>query len=171
MHTLKDVTVTSKQCTIRRAANCRPYSRRRAFTMIELIVVSALLGLLAVLVIPRVLWEEPPKRILQRAFIEAVDIAKDGASVRFRIDKEENKGAIITEILVKDDEAGKAENVWKALKMRWEPAGNAWIFDPEMIYFYQDGVCTPAKIVWGTPPYQENYLLTVTGYLVESGNF
>jgi len=138
---------------------------RRAFTMIELIVVIAILGTLAALIIPRVSWMEPPKRILQRSFIEAVDMAKNGFSVRFRIDKDENSG-IVPEILIKEEE--NTESTWKAFEMRWKPEGKEWAFDPELIYFFQDGTCTPAKITWGTYPYVENYLLTVTGYLVEN---
>ena len=148
-------------------------SRRRAFTLIEIILVVALLGTLAMMIVPRALWTEPPKRVLQRALIEAVDIARSGVSVRFRIDKEENIGAVIPEILVKDNEAaGNAEGTWKPFKARWELTGNSWTFKPEIIYFFQDGMCTPARITWGTfTNDEEKYLLTVTGYLVEDNKF
>lgn len=146
-------------------------SRRKAFTMFEIIVVVAIIGILTVIVVPSVVWVEPPQRALQRAFIEAVDTARSGASIRFRVDKEENIGAIIVEVYLKDTEneiGGKAESVWKAYQMQWQPTGKEWTFKPEIIYFYQDGMCTPAKIMWGKPPNNENYLLTVTGFLVET---
>jgi len=144
--------------------------------MVELIVIIAIVGTLAVLVVPHISWIEPPKRVLQRAFIEAVDIARNGTSVRFRIDKEENIGAIIPEVLVRDAEkerdVGKnAEGTWKAFNMQWQPAGKLWVFEPEIIYFSQDGICTPAKITWGRSPYEEKYLLTVTGFLVDDKRF
>ena len=138
---------------------------RRAFTMIELIVIVAILGMLAVLVIPRISWMEPPKQVLQRAFIEAVDMARNGVSIRFRVDVE-NNGSIVTEILTKDKE--KMVSTWKAIDMRWKPEGKGWTFNPELIYFFQDGTCTPARITCGTIPYVDNYLLTVTGYLMEN---
>ncbi|MCL2767831.1 MAG: hypothetical protein FWE49_03790 [Synergistaceae bacterium] len=138
--------------------------------MIELIVTAAILSLLAVLVLSRVSWIEPNKRILQRAFIEAGEIAKSGTSIRFRVDNEENRGAFVSEVLVKDEKKEvweKGAVTWKAVDMRWRPDGKEWVFKPEIIYFFQDGMCTPARITWGTHPNVENYLLTVTGYLVE----
>ncbi|MCL1941393.1 MAG: type II secretion system GspH family protein, partial [Synergistaceae bacterium] len=83
-------------------------TRRGAFTMIELIVVVALLGILAVLVVPKVSWMEPPKRVLQRSFIEAGEMARNGLSVRFSVDKKENRGEIIPEVLVKEEEEKNA---------------------------------------------------------------
>ena len=151
-------------------------SCRKAFTFIELILVIAIIGMLAAMIIPRMSsWIEPHERTLQRAFIEAIEIAKSGVSIRFRIDKEEKRGTIIPEALVKEEEivgfSRKTVSVWKAFELRWKPTGNAWTFDPEIIYFYQNGICTPAKITWGTPPFVDNYLLTVTGYLVENKKF
>jgi hypothetical protein len=142
--------------------------------MVELIAIVAILGVLVMIITPRMTWMEPPKRILQRAFIEAVDMARDGVSIRFRVDKIDNVGTIIPEILVKEKANEfdmKGESTWKAFEMRWQPTGNGWTFEPEIIYFSQDGICTPAKISWGTSPYDERYLLTVTGYLVENNRF
>ena len=138
---------------------------RRAFTMIEIIIIVLILGLLAALIIPRMTWMEPPKRVLQRAFIEAVDMARNGVSIRFRVDID-NDRSIVSEILTKDEE--KLESTWKAFEMRWKTEGKGWTFNPELIYFFQDGTCTPARISWGAHPYTENYLLTVTGYLFEN---
>jgi prepilin-type N-terminal cleavage/methylation domain-containing protein len=147
-------------------------SCRRAFTMIELIVTVAILSTLAALIVPRISWMEPPQRTLQRAFIEAVDLAQSGISIRFRVDKEENIGAIICEVLVKEETTSgferKVERVWKTFDMRWKPTGKEWAFEPEIIYFYQNGMCTTAKITWGKLSYSDNYLLTVTGFLVET---
>ena len=134
--------------------------------MIELIVVVAILGTLVVIIGQRTTWVEPPKRALQRSFIEAVDIARSGITIRFRVDKEDNIGAIIPEVIVKDENTG--ESNWKAFQMKWVPTGKSWTFDPEIIYFSQDGICTPAKITWGTMPHGEKYLLTVTGFLVDN---
>ena len=142
--------------------------------MIELFVIIAIISVLAALLAPRIAWEEPPRRVLQRALIEAVDTARSGASIRFRIDREGNIGTIIPEILVRDEEnefGRRTEATWQPLRMRWEPTGNTWVFDPEIIYFFQDGMSTPARITWGNFPDEENFLLTVTGYLVEHNRF
>ncbi len=48
------------------------------------------------------------------------------------------------------------------------PENSGWKFEPEIIYFYTDGSCSPAKISWlAENSYEsqaDNYILTVTGY-------
>lgn len=136
---------------------------RKGFTMVELIVIVALLGLLVVVISPRLSWMEPPKRVLQRALLEAVEISRTGASVRFRVENSQ----IVPEILLKG-EGNTREGEWALLKMENPPLGDAWKFEPEIAYFFPDGTSSPAKLTYGTPPEAEIFLLTVTGYLVEA---
>ncbi|MBR0070086.1 MAG: hypothetical protein IJP97_06290, partial [Synergistaceae bacterium] len=90
-------------------------------------------------------------------------------------------GEIITEALMKREvpedslSAFLGTNInkpvvleWQNIEMRNLPEGYGWQFDPEVIYFYSDGSCTPARISWAGKNVSERdadeYILTVTGY-------
>ena len=140
--------------------------------------------MLASVMLPRIsFYFEPPSAVLQRTFEEASDIALSGIPVRLSVRAENNskRGEIHPEALkqreVPEDSlsAFLGTNIikpvvleWQDLKMKNLPEGYGWKFDPEVIYFYSDGSCTPARISWAGRNVSDNnadeYILTVTGY-------
>ena len=140
--------------------------------------------MLASVMLPRIsFYFEPPSAVLQRAIEEASDLALSGVPVRFSIKPEgqSKRGEIITEALMKREvpedslSAFLGTNInkpvvleWQNIEMRNLPEGYGWQFDPEVIYFYSDGSCTPARISWAGKNVSERdadeYILTVTGY-------
>ena len=60
---------------------------------------------------------------------------------------------------------------WQELEMKDIPDGEGWKFSPEVIYFYTDGSCSPARITFAPRGVSESdadeYVLTVTGYCVK----
>lgn len=139
---------------------------RRGFTMVELIVIVAIIGFLIAIVAPRISWTEDPKRVLQRSLLEAVETARKGLSLRFRAEKAAYGGLIVPEIFIKGEKE-QLEGRWVELKMQHPPIGSAWKLTPEMLYFFSDGTCTPGRLEYGQPPNNEKFLMTVTGYLVD----
>ena len=140
--------------------------------------------MLASVMLPRIsFYFEPPSAVLQRAIEEASDLALSGVPVRFSIKPEgrSKRGEIIIEALMKREvpedslSAFLGTNInkpvvleWQNIEMRNLPEGYGWQFDPEVIYFYSDGSCTPARISWAGKNVSERdadeYILTVTGY-------
>ena len=162
--------------------------RKKAFTLIEIMIVLLITGSLAGMIIPRIsFYFEPPSAILQRAFEEASDLALSGTSVKFSIKKLQGseRGSIEVEALMKKEIPedsissflGTANNndkqvlEWQKVNLRNAPIGEGWKFSPEIIYFYTDGSCTPARISYAernTSEYNaDQYVLTVTGYCTQ----
>ena len=162
--------------------------RKKAFTLIEIMIVLLITGSLAGMIIPRIsFYFEPPSAILQRAFEEASDLALSGTSVKFSIKKLQGseRGSIEVEALMKKEIPedsissflGSANNndkqvlEWQKVNLRNAPIGEGWKFSPEIIYFYTDGSCTPARISYAernTSEYNaDQYVLTVTGYCTQ----
>lgn len=172
--------------------------RRRGFTLMEIMIVFAIIGMIAAVSLPRIsFYFEPPSALLQRSIEEARNLALGGVSIRFLLkparDRDSHRGEIVTEALVQQEVEqdslsaflGTANNnatvlVWKPVKLTYPPAGDGWRLEPDIIYFYTDGSCTPAKISWLDPNVSglnlnnlnnldrdkntRTFLLTVTGY-------
>ena len=160
---------------------------RKAFTLIEIMIVLVIIGTLAGVMLPRMsFYFEPASAVLQRMFEQAGNMALSGTPVRFSIQHgiSSARGTIIAEALQKKEEPadslsaflGTAANKpmvleWQELEMKDIPDGEGWKFSPEVIYFYSDGSCSPARITFAPRGVSESeadeYVLTVTGYCVK----
>ncbi|MBQ7220465.1 MAG: type II secretion system protein [Synergistaceae bacterium] len=160
---------------------------RKAFTLIEIMIVLVIIGTLAGVALPRLsFYFEPASAILQRAFEQAGNMALSGTPVRFSIEHgiTSARGVIVAEALKKKEDPenslsaflGTARNKpvvleWQKVKMKDIPDGEGWKFEPEVIYFYTDGSCSPARISFAPRGVSESdadeYVLTVTGYCVQ----
>lgn len=147
-------------------------------------LVVAIIGVMAGVLLPRLsFYFEPPAAVLQRAIEEAQDIALSGSPVRFYIkDADINgRGIIETEALLKREvpadsisaflgtSINKPEVLeWTQIDMKNIPVNEGWRFAPQVIYFFIDGSCTPARISWAAHGISDKdadeYILTVTGY-------
>ncbi|MCR5346833.1 MAG: prepilin-type N-terminal cleavage/methylation domain-containing protein [Fretibacterium sp.] len=165
----------------------KPLSRR-GFTLIEIMLVLAIVGVMAVVLLPRIgFYFEPPLVLLQRSVEEAQELALSGVSVRFVLKPVHGKrGTVEAEVLLKEEpEKGSLSEflgtaapkedklVWKPAKFSHPLDGEGWRMDPETVNFFTDGSCTPARISWADPGYSSrgsvSFLLTVTGYCIEDG--
>ena len=158
--------------------------KRKAFTLVEILLVLTIMGLMAGVSIPKFShYFEPPAAVLQRAIEEACDKALSGTPVRLSIKTEgaSRNGYIFAEALTKREVEADSLSAflgtnknrpvvleWQNIKMRNMPDTSGWRFEPEIINFFSDGSCTPAKIFWQNPNdgsrHVDEYILTVTGY-------
>ncbi|MDY6400443.1 MAG: prepilin-type N-terminal cleavage/methylation domain-containing protein [Synergistales bacterium] len=170
-------------------------SPQKAFTLIEILLVLAIMGLMAGVAIPQLsFYFEPPAAGLQRAIEEAEDKALSGMPVRLSVKSEgiSRRGRIVAEGLTKREAEANSLSAflgtdknrpvileWQKIKMQYLPETSGWRFSPEVIYFYSDGSCTPAKISWEDPDMPiistssnkpDEYILTVTGYCMLTNN-
>ncbi|MBQ3446611.1 MAG: prepilin-type N-terminal cleavage/methylation domain-containing protein [Synergistaceae bacterium] len=162
-------------------------TRRKGFTLLEILIVVIIIGMMASVAVPRISMQfEPYSAVLQRAFEEAGNLALSGTPVRLSVKKEtaKERGTITAEALRKKEEPqdslsvflGTAANKpvvleWQKLKLKNAPEGDGWKFNPEIIYFYTDGSCSPARISYAprgvSDVEADEYVLTVTGYCVK----
>ena len=163
-------------------------TRTRGFTLVEILVVLSIVGVLASVLLPRIsFYFEPSSAILQRAIEEASDLALSGTPVRLSV-KSENlasrRGVITAEALKPKEEPENSLSAflgtnknrpvvleWQNLTMKSLPDDDGWRFEPEIIYFYADGSCSPARISQAGRNISERdadeYVLTVTGYCMK----
>ena len=158
--------------------------RRTGFTLMEIMIVFAIVGLIAAVALPRIsFYFEPPSSLLQRSIEEARDLALNGVSIRFTLKptRDSHRGQILAEALLQQEvekdslsaflgtaDPNASVLVWKPVQLKYPMAGDGWSIEPNIIYFYTDGSCTPAKISWldagAVGSRAQNFLLTVTGY-------
>jgi hypothetical protein len=119
-----------------------------------------------------------PLRAMQRAVTEITDLALDGYSVRLRVESAErsDRGRIVAEALVKvADRYDPTKHTleWRPVAVDHLPEGEDWRLEPEIIYFYSDGTCTPASVMRADQDARitggDFAMLTVTGFLFEPG--
>ena len=163
----------------------------KGFTLVEILVVMSIVGVLASVMLPRIsFYFEPSSALLQRTFEEASNMALSGTPVRLSVKPGNNvtrRGMITAEALKpKEAEEGSlsaflgtdkmrpVELEWQNIGLKNLPEDDGWKFEPEIIYFYGDGSCTPAKISQAgknIPEYKaDRYVLTVTGYCMKIEN-
>ena len=150
----------------------------------EIMIVVVIFGVMAAAVLPRFsFYTEPTQTLLQRSVDEAENRALAGVSIRFVLKPGEHsrRGEITAEALVKKEPdphslsgflgTSKPENEvleWTPMTLSYPLEGEGWRMEPDIVYFYTDGSCTPARISWLTPGSPErdaeNFFLTVTGY-------
>ena len=150
---------------------------RPGFTLIEILLVAVIVGMMAVMVLPgNLLSFVTTLRSMQRAITEITDLALSGYSVRLRMEPLErsDRGAIVVEALT------KVEDRFNPMihTLEWMPAqiahpieGEDWRLEPEIVYFYSDGTCTPARVMRADKNTRitegDLAMLTVTGFLFE----
>lgn len=161
-------------------------TRRGGFTLLEIMIVVLITGMMASIALPRLsFYVEPRVAVLQRMMEEAGEMALSGTTVRLSIKEEGSTrhGPIVAEGYLKRElpedslsvflgTAGNKPEVleWREIELKNMPDGENWRFDPEVIYFFTDGSCTPARITYTQDVYgseEEHYILTVTGYCME----
>jgi len=141
------------------------------------LLVVAIIGMMAVMVLPKNLLPfGTPLRSLQRSINEITDLTLDGYSVRLRMEPIDraDRGLIIVEALTKTEDRfdqTKYTLEWKPVQIAHPIEGENWRLEPEIIYFYSDGTCTPANVMHAdrnTRITEGDFaLLTVTGFLFE----
>ena len=149
----------------------------RGFTLIELLLVMAIIGMMAVMVLPRNLLPiGTPLRSLQRSINEIADLALDGFSVRLRMESIDrtDRGSIVVEALTRvEDRFDPMKHTleWQPIQIGRPIEGEDWRLEPEIIYFYSDGTCTPANVMRADKNTRitegDFAMLTVTGFLFE----
>ena len=140
-------------------------------------LVVAIIGLMAAMVLPKnFLSFVAPLRGMQRAVIEITEMALNGYSIRLRMESADrsDRGRIIAEALTKvEDPFDPTRHTleWLPVDIPNLPEGEDWRLEPEIVYFYSDGTCTPARFMRAGKDARitegDFAMLTVTGFLFE----
>ena len=132
--------------------------RPNGFTMVELVVVVAIIGILASMVVPKLVLSTPaPEFLLGRAIQEIQDRTADEGTMRLRVVDRR----IVCERISREA-AG-----WKETPLRWLPADSGWRADPPQCYFFSDGSCTPWVLYLSREEHERKFILSVTGFVSE----
>ena len=157
----------------------RPPGLRRhfGFTLVEILLVVAIIGMMATMVLPKNIFSlETPLRAMQRSLTEISDMALSGYSVRLRMEPLDrlDRGSIVAEALTKvEDRFDPTKHTleWKPVLIAHPIEGEDWRLEPEIVYFYSDGTCTPARVMRADKNTRitegDLAMLTVTGFLFE----
>ncbi len=133
---------------------------RKAFTLVELLVVTALLALLAAVILPRFSFGvSDPQTALQRALWAAVELASGGTPLRLRM----ADGALVAEVRLPrspDVPPGvEDEERWGPVPLEGALPGSDWSAE-EPCTVGPDGAVSPWTV---TGPEQTVYAVAVTG--------
>jgi hypothetical protein len=141
------------------------------------LLVVAIIGMMAVMVLPKnFLSFVTPLRAMQRAVTEISELALNGYSVRLRVEVTDrsDRGRIVAEALTKvEDQFDPTKHAleWESVEIAHLPEGEDWRIEPEIVYFYSDGTCTPSRVMRADKNTRitdgDFALLTVTGFLFE----
>jgi hypothetical protein len=144
------------------------------------LLVVAIIAMMAAMVLPKgFLFIDPPLRTMQRVITEISDLALSGYSVRLRMEivsgsSRNDRGIVVIEALTKVEDRFDPQKYtmeWQPVQLGHTLEGEGWSLEPEIVYFYSDGTCTPARILYAdkdTPISEgDTALLTVTGFLFE----
>ncbi|GHT01787.1 hypothetical protein AGMMS50276_30580 [Synergistales bacterium] len=144
--------------------------------MIELMIVVAIMAMTAAMVLPKGMFSfDTTFHSVQRVITELSELALDGFSVRLRMDTDKlDRGRVVIEALTKTQDKfypDKSTLSWQPVETRERLSGEDWRLEPEIIYFYSNGTCTPARIIRADRDTNiekgETSLLTVTGFLFQ----
>ena len=151
--------------------------RNKGFTLVEILLVVAIIGMMATMILPKnFLSFGTPLRNMQRAVTEITELALSGYSVRLRMEiiDRSDRGHIVVEALTRvEDRFDPTKHTleWKPVQIAHPIDGEGWRLEPEVVYFYSDGTCTPARIMRADKNTRitegDFALLTVTGFLFE----
>jgi len=129
-----------------------------AFTMIELLIVVAIIGILAAMVVPKLVLPEPsPEFLLGRAILEIQDRVTGEGTFRLRI----ADGRLVAERISREA-AG-----WKETQLKWLPSAKGWRAESPQCYFFSDGSNTPWVLYLRREERERKFVLSVTGFLTE----
>ena len=133
--------------------------RRRGFTLVEILVVTALLALLAAVILPRLSFGvSDPHTALQRALWAAVELASGGMPLRLRM----AEGTLVAEVCTPrspDAPPGAEEDRWSPVPLAEPLPGRGWEGEGPCIVG-SDGAVSPWSV---TAPDGTTYVVAVTG--------
>ena len=133
--------------------------RRRGFTLVEILVVTALLALLAAVILPRLSFGvSDPHTALQRALWAAVELASGGTPLRLRM----AEGTLVAEGRLPrspDAPPGGEDDRWAPVPLADPLPGRGWEDEGPCIVG-PDGAVSPWSV---TAPDGTTYVVAVTG--------